>query len=63
MMKYLDVDEDLKNGYKLADILSKTCFVAGNKDVYELFVNKQQKTLLKQRGERYMSCVSLNLGI
>ena len=34
MVKYLDSDEDLKNGYHLADILMLTCFVFGEKKVF-----------------------------
>jgi len=52
MVKYLEVDEDLKNGYKLADVLTKTCFVARNKDVYDLFVKKQNEVLLKGQTQR-----------
>jgi len=34
MLKYLS-GEDLKNGYHLADILTKTCFVHGNQLIYK----------------------------
>ena len=37
MVKYLDCGEDLKNGYKLADILTRTCFVAGDEGLYQMF--------------------------
>ena len=30
MVKYLDADEDMKNGYTLADILTRTCYVDGD---------------------------------
>ena len=39
MVKYLDVDEDLKNGYKLGDILTRTCFVEGDELIYQQFSN------------------------
>ena len=39
MLKYLSSEEDLKNGYHLADILTKTCFVFGNEDIFDQFVN------------------------
>ena len=39
MLEYLSSDSDLKNGYHLADILTKTCFVFGNKDVFKQFVD------------------------
>ena len=37
MLEYLSSDADLKNGYHLADILTKTCFVFGNEDIFKLF--------------------------
>ena len=43
MLKYLSSDADLKNGYHLADILTKTCFVFGNKDIFKLFTEGAQK--------------------
>lgn len=38
MQEYLKQEENLKNGYHLSDVLSQTCFVSGEKTVYELFV-------------------------
>ena len=38
MLEYLTSDADLKNGYHLADILTKTCFVFGNEDIFKQFV-------------------------
>ena len=37
MAKYLQTEEDVKNGYNLADILTRTCFVSGNQNVYKEF--------------------------
>ena len=37
MLAYLSSDADLKNGYHLADILTKTCYVFGNENVFLLF--------------------------
>jgi len=37
MLDYLSSEADLKNGYHLSDILTKTCFVYGNKDVFDKF--------------------------
>ena len=37
MLEYLSSDANLKNGYHLADILTKTCFVFGNEDIFKLF--------------------------
>ena len=48
MAKYLEVEEDLKNGYHLADILTKTCFVEGDKDVYKNFCDTVNEKLKKQ---------------
>ena len=45
MLEYLSSDEDLKNGYHLADILTKTCFVFGNKDIFKQFAHGAQKYL------------------
>ena len=39
MLEYLSPDADLKNGYHLADILTKTCFVHGNKTLFKQFVD------------------------
>ena len=37
MLEFLSKDESLKNGYKLDDILTKTCFVYGDECVYDQF--------------------------
>ena len=37
MLKYLTSEQSLKNGYHLSDILTKTCFVYKDKDVYDEF--------------------------
>ena len=42
MLKYLTSDADLKNGYHLADILTKTCFVFGNEDIFKQFAEGVQ---------------------
>ena len=39
MLQYLSSDADIKNGYHLSDILTKTCFVFGNKTIFETFMN------------------------
>ena len=38
MLKYLSSEADLKNGYHLSDILTKTCFVFGNENLFQQFV-------------------------
>ena len=48
MLEYLNSEADLKNGYHLADILTKTCFVFGNKDIFDQFANGVQNHLNKQ---------------
>ena len=45
MLEYLTSDTDLKNGYHLADILTKTCFVYGNQIIFEQFKNGTQNYL------------------
>ena len=42
MLEYLSFEADLKNGYHLADILTKTCFVFGNEDIFKQFANGVQ---------------------
>ncbi|XP_078481347.1 uncharacterized protein LOC144742566 [Ciona intestinalis] len=37
MLHYLSEEQDLKNGYHLADILTTTCFVHGDEEVYKEF--------------------------
>ena len=37
MLEYLSSEANLKNGYHLADILTKTCFVFGNEDIFTQF--------------------------
>ena len=42
MLEYLSSEADLKNGYHLADILTKTCFVFGKEQIFqEFFVGAQ----------------------
>ena len=51
MLEYLGSEADLKNGYHLADILLKTCFVFGNKDVFKQF-KSGVKICLKQTSKQ-----------
>jgi len=39
MLKYLSSEENLKNGYHLSDILTKTCFVYKDEKLYDQFQN------------------------
>ena len=45
MVKYLDATEDLKNGYKLGDILTRTCYVDGSEVIYNEFRQRVVSTL------------------
>ena len=47
MLKYLNSEESLKNGYHLSTILTKTCYVYGNVKVYEEF-DKGVRDLIEQ---------------
>ena len=53
MLKYLTSEADLKHGYHLADILTKTCFVFGNKCIFQQFQtgvrSSQTKTIKEKR--------------
>ncbi|CAK8691458.1 unnamed protein product [Clavelina lepadiformis] len=51
MVRYLDSTEDEKNGYHLADVLSRNCFVAGSIDLYEKFDEKIRGKLLSEVGK------------
>ena len=45
MAEYLSKEENLKNGYHLADILANTCFVAGDAEVHKEFEKTVEKKL------------------
>ena len=50
MLDFLNSSESLRQGYHLADILTKTCFVYGNKSVYNNFtqgVSQKLRSALK----------------
>ena len=47
MLQYLKSEVDLKNGYHLGDILTKTCFVSGCKLVYDSFEDGRKRVLQK----------------
>ena len=48
MLKYLASHQDLKNGYHLKDILTKLCYVGGEKTIFENFQKKVYKLLDNQ---------------
>ena len=45
MLNYLSSEESLKNGYRLSDVLTKTCFVYKNKDIFDEFQQGVQQKL------------------
>ncbi|XP_076810289.1 uncharacterized protein LOC143453023 [Clavelina lepadiformis] len=45
MVMYLEQEEDFKNGYHLADIMTKTCYVSGSEQVYSEFYKASRDTL------------------
>ena len=48
MLKYLNSDEILKNGYHLGDILTKICYVYGDQSLYQEFNTGLNDILTKQ---------------
>ena len=48
MLKYLSSQKDLKNGYHLKDILTKVCYVAGERNIFDNFQKKIYYVLDKQ---------------
>ena len=48
MLKYLVSNQDLKNGYHLKDILTKVCYVGGEKKIFDNFQTKVYKVLENQ---------------
>jgi len=48
MLQYLNTEEKLKHGYKLGDVLTKTCFVYGDHDIFDCFQNGVLKQLEKE---------------
>ena len=50
MLKYLTTTENLKNGYHLKNILTKTCYVSGDMSIFENF--QKQKTQMLDNEDR-----------
>ena len=48
MLKYLNEDEVIKNGYHLGDILTKTCYVYGDQSLYNKFESEANVILNEQ---------------
>ena len=51
MLKYLSSHENLKSGYHLKDILTKVCYVAGDKSIFNRFQTKIYHLLDKENEE------------
>ena len=51
MLQYLNSGKNLKNGYHLGDILTKVCFVYGDKSVFDEFENGVQSIASNQNYE------------
>ena len=61
MLSYLDSDVSLKHGYHLGDILTKTCFVYGNKELYNKFSQAVKKKLQSIYEKRCFSELKIQL--
>ena len=48
MLKYLSTEENLKNGYHLSDILTKTCFVYKDKHIFDEFEKRVGEIIEKE---------------
>ena len=54
MLKYLASQKDLKNGYHLKDVLTKVCYVGGERNIFDNFQTKIHHILDKQsQDEKY----------
>ena len=51
MLKYLTTTKNLKNGYHLKNILTKTCYVSGDLSIFDLF-QKQKTQMLDDEGQK-----------
>jgi len=54
MVQFLETDENLKNGYKLGDILTRTCFVEGDEPLYNKFFQTVKKSLIRVSKQRFL---------
>ena len=61
MLQYLNSDEDMKNGYHLGDILTKTCYVYGDESIYKRFRTGVVKILQDQKGEERKKSVKAQI--
>ena len=54
MVKFLEA-KDIKKGYKLSDLLTRTCFIDGDEAIYEQFAEKVKLTLRKDAEAQYIN--------
>ena len=54
MVKFLEF-KDIKKGYKLGDLLTKTCFIEGSETIYQLFSNSVRAVLKATEEEQRTS--------
>ena len=58
MLKYLNSEESLKNGYHLSTILTKTCHVYGNAEVFNDFEKGVQRLIEQEKQEAIQDSVA-----
>ena len=61
MLEFLSKDESLKNGYKLDDILTKTCFVYGDQSVYDQFYTGVIKVQEQENRENKLQSIKIQI--
>jgi len=54
MVEFLEV-KDIKEGYRLGDLLTKTCFIDGEEIIYQQFSEQVQTALSKDAAEQHVS--------
>ena len=57
MLEYLTTEADLKNGYNLKDILTKICFVYGDRAVFDNFESGVQKMLVQEDQQLHIDTI------
>jgi len=57
MVQFLEV-KDIKKGYKLGDLLTRTCFVEGDETVYQQFIENVERVLQKTKAEQRSSILT-----
>ena len=57
MLEYLTTEADLKNGYNLKDILTKICFVYGDRAVFDNFESGVRKILVQEDQQLHIDTI------